>query len=149
MVANCALQASFVLEEYHWVSSIVDDSSDWLVCDVGGLVGCEPDGLFASILGYGPYFEYGWIVGAMDSQATGRIYLYGSGGDYSGGCVFVYVSSDGYNWVFVSDTYVVQGVHCWVDCGVSVGSFNYVLLTAEHPYCISCLEVDCVRVEPL
>jgi len=85
----------------------------------------------------------------MDSQAVGRIYLYGSGGDYSGGCVFVYMSFDGYDWVFISDSYVVQGVHCWVDCGVSVGSFNYVLLTAEHPYCISCIEVDCVRVEPL
>ena len=59
MVANCALQASFVLEEYHWVSIIIDNSSNWLVCDVGGLVGCKPDGLFASILGYEPYFEYG------------------------------------------------------------------------------------------
>jgi len=48
----------------------------------------------------------------MDSQAVGRIYLYGSGGDYSGGCVFVYVSFDGCDWVFVSDFYVVQGVHC-------------------------------------
>jgi len=60
----------------------------------------------------------------------------------------VYVSSNGYDWNFVSSPYVSSGSPYWIDCGTYQSSFNYILLTADDPSTIYTVNVDSVRVEP-
>ncbi len=143
MNSNHNLQAYFVsAPSYYFVSSI--DSYDGPVYSPENLVGWQNDGQFAAIEGYGPYYYYGWISGAMNAPATGHIYVYGGG--Y--GPLYVYVSSDGWNWNYVSAPYVTSGSPYWIDCGTYLSPFNYILLTAEDPYDFSYIEIDSVKVEP-
>jgi hypothetical protein len=104
-------------------------------------VGSKPDGLFATIWGYGPYQYYGWISGVMAEPAIGHIYVYGSGS----GPLYVYVSSNGYDWNYVSSPYVTSG---WIDCGSYLSPFNYILLTAEDPNSVYSIDLDAVCVYP-
>jgi len=143
MNSNHTLQAFFTYAPSHyWVSSIYDYGDP--VNNPNNLVGSQPYGQFAGIASLGPYEIYGWIIGTMNSQATGHIYVYGSGCGY----LSVYVSSNGYDWNFVSSPYVSSGSPYWINCGTYQSSFNYILLTAEDPSTIYSVDVDSVRVEP-
>jgi hypothetical protein len=126
----------------YWVSSIYD--ADGAVYNPENLVGSQPDGQFASVQGWGPYQYYGYIVGAMNEQATGHIYMYGGGN----GPLYVYVSSNGYNFDLVSTPYVNSGSPYWIDCGIYEGTFNYIAVTAEDPNYIYGIALDSVKVEP-
>jgi hypothetical protein len=108
------------------------------------LTGWENDGQFAVLEGWGPYEDYGWISGGMNAPAAGHIYIYGCG--Y--GPLYVYVSSDWWNWNHVNTIYVAQTSPHWIDCGTYLNPFNYILLTAEDPYDFSHIEIDSVKVEP-
>ena len=137
------LQAVFApAPSYYFVSSI--DSYGGPVYYPENLVGWQNDGLFAALEGWGPYYYYGWISGAMNTQAAGHIYVYGGG--Y--GHLYVYVSSDGWSWNYVSDQYVYQWSPYWIDCGTYLSPFNYIVFTVEDPYDYSYIELDSVRVEP-
>jgi hypothetical protein len=125
---------------YYGVSSI--DSYDGDVYNPDNLVGSHPDGLFATLCGYGPYQYYGWISGVMTEPATGHIYVYGSGN----GPLYVYVSSNGYDWNYVSSPYVTSSG--WIDCGSYLSPFNYILLTAEDPNYVYSIDLDVVGVYP-
>jgi hypothetical protein len=143
MNSNYNLQAYFaVAPSDYWVSSIYDYGG--AVYDPENLVGSEPDGHFAGLDGYGPYQYFGWIEAAMDSQATGHIYMYG----YGNGPLYVYVSSNGYNWNYVSSPYVSSGSPYWIDCGTYQNTFNYIAVTAEDPNYFYSIALDSVRVEP-
>jgi hypothetical protein len=141
------LEAAFTTRpEYDWVSSIDDYDSEF-VNTPENLVGWRPDGFFAGLAGFGPYQEYGWISAAMNEQTAGRIYLYGNA-CYCTGRVYVYVSTNGDDWNFVSSPYVSQGSPYWIDCGLYLSPFNYIMLTAEDPNTMYSVAVDSVRVEP-
>ena len=143
MSSNHNLEAYFVVQpSYRWVSSIYDYSG--AVYTPENLVGWRPDGQFATIEGYGPYQYYGWIIGAMNEQATGHIYMYG----YGYGPLYVYVSSNGYNFNLVSTPYVSSGSPYWIDCGSYLSPFDYIAVTAEDPYYFYSIALDSVRVEP-
>ena len=143
MNSNHNLQAYFaVAPSYSWVSSI--DSYDGAVYDPENLVGSQPDGQFATIEGYGPYQYFGWIIGAMNEQAAGHIYVYGAGD----GPLYVYASGDGYNFDLVSVPYVSSGSPYWIDCGSYLNPFNYIAVTAEDPNYFYSIALDSVRVDP-
>lgn len=146
MNSNHILQAVFTAApSYKFVTSINDYNE--YVNNPGNLVGWQPNGQSASLTGYGPYEYYGWISATLNAQATGHIYLYGSA-DYCDGHLYVYVSSNGYNWNFVSAPYVSSGSPYWIDCGLYLNSFNHIMLTAEDPNAVYSVAVDSVRVEP-
>ncbi len=143
------LQAVFYPEQQHYFAAgIYDYGQEWLVEDPENLAGWQNDEQFAGLEGFGPYEEYGWISAGMNKQAAGHIYVYGSA-VYSEGCVYVYVYSNGYSWDFVSSPYVSSGSPYWIDCGVCISSFNYIMVTAEDPNAIYSVALDSVRVEPL
>lgn len=143
MDAPHTLQAVFVpAPSYQFVSSI--SGYDGPVYSPNSLVGWQPDGQFAEIDGYGPYYYYGWISGAMNAQSAGHIYMYG----YGDGPLYVYVSSDGYNWNYVTSPYVNSGSPYWIDCGSYLSPFNYIAVTAEDPNYFYSIALDSVRVDP-
>ena len=137
------LQAVFYpVQPYSFVAGL--DSYDGPVYDPENLAGWQNDGQFATIAGYGPYQYYGYISGAMNEQTSGHIYMYG----YGNGPLYVYVSSNGYNWNLVSTPYVNSGSPYWIDCGIYLSPFNYIAVTAQDPNYIYSISLDSVRVEP-
>ncbi|MBN1357396.1 hypothetical protein JW988_01375 [Candidatus Bathyarchaeota archaeon] len=137
--SNMTITAYYDYQPYNWVESINDYGGS--VANPENLVGWNPDGQVTTLTGYGPYQYYGWIEAAMDSQATGHICVYGAG--Y--GSLYVYVSSNGYNWNYVSTTQVTQQTPYWVDCGIYTGTFNYIALTTESPSEFSVIDIDAVH----
>jgi hypothetical protein len=137
------LQAVFYPEQPHsFVAGI--DSYDGAVYDPENLAGWQNDGQFATIEGYGPYQYFGYIIGAMNEQAAGHIYMYG----YGNGPLYVYASSDGYNFDLVSVPYVSSGSPYWIDGGTYLSPFNYIAVTAEDPNSMYSIALDSVKVEP-
>ncbi|MBN1358677.1 hypothetical protein JW988_07905 [Candidatus Bathyarchaeota archaeon] len=106
---------------YKYVSSI--DDYEGAVGTPEDMVGWQPEGQYAVLCSYWPYGVYGWVSGELNAQASGHIYMYGYGVGY--GYLDVYVSSNGYNWYYVSSPYV-SGSPGWIDCGTYGGTFNYV-----------------------
>lgn len=143
MNSNHNLQAYFAPEpSYRYVSYI--SGYDGPVYAPENLVGTQPDGQFAEIDGYGPYYWYGRIIGAMNTQATGHIYMYG----YGEGPLYVYTSYDGYYFDLVSVPYVSSGSPYWIDCGSNPNPFNYIAVTAEDPNYFYWIALDSVQVQP-
>ena len=96
--------------------------------------------------GYGPYQYYGWIVAAMNSPATGHIYICGRA---QGGPGHLYVSVfNGYGWVQVSSPYVSSTSPYWIDCGTYAYPFNHIAVTVENPSEWPVIGLDAVKVEP-
>jgi hypothetical protein len=135
------LQAVFYPEQPNSFVAAVD-SYDGAAYDPENLAGWQNDGQFATIAGYGPYQYFGYIIGAMNEQAAGHIYLYG----YGNGPLYVYASSDGYNFDLVSVPYVSSGSPYWIDGGTYLSPFNYIAVTAEDPNSIYSISLDSVRV---
>ena len=130
---------------YNYVASI--HSYGGAVYNQANLVGWQSDSQFAHLEGYGYYGVTGWIAGTMDDQASGHIYV--KGRCVSGGAtdLYVYVSSNGYNWNSVSSPYVSSTSAYWIDCGTYGGTFNYIKVLVQ-PAGWGALELDSVRVEP-
>jgi hypothetical protein len=146
MSSNHTLQACFTPEpSYYWVSSIY--GYDGLVDHPEKLVGWRNDSEFTCLTGLGPTEYYGWINATMNAEAAAHIYVYGYA-DYEEGPVYVYVSSDGEEWDFVSAPEVTQSSPYWIDCGLCNNPFNYILLTTENPETVYTIALDSVRVEP-
>ena len=141
------LQAVFYPEQQHYFVAAID-SYGGPVDNPEKLAGWQNDGQFAALAGYGPYEYYGWIIGNMNTEATGHIYMYGYCTAGYAGHLFVYVSSDASNWNLVSTPYVSQTSPYWIDCGTYQGTFNYIAVTVEHPYEFTYIGIDSVRVEP-
>lgn len=91
-------------------------------------------------------FTIFWIEAAMDSQATGHIYMYGAAS--SAGHLYVYVSSNGVNWNYVNAPYVSSSSPYWIDCGTYQSTFNYIAVTVENPNEWATIGIDSIRVEP-
>ena len=127
---------------YKYVTSIYDAGG--AVYDPENLVGWQPNGQFATIEGYGPYQYYGYIIGAMNEQAIGHIYLYG----YGNGPLYVYASSNGYSFNLVSVPYVSSGSPYWIDGGTYLSPFNFIAVTAEDPNYFYSITLDSIKVEP-
>jgi hypothetical protein len=141
MSSNHTLQACFTPEPSHqWVSSIYGygdfyysyppETSFWLADNPEKLVGWRNDSEFTYLTGLGPTEYYGWINATMNTEAAGHIYLYGYA--YNGeGNIYVYVSSDGEEWDLVGCEEVTQYSPYWIDFGLYLSPFNYILLTTE------------------
>jgi len=106
------------------------------------LTGWQPDGQFAGLLSTDG--NYGWIIGAMNAQATGHIYLYGCCSAGGAGLLYVYVSSDGSNWNPVNAIYVSETSPYWIDCGTYAATFNYIGVGVQSPG--AAIEIDSVKV---
>jgi hypothetical protein len=130
---------------YNYVASI--HSYGGAVYNQANLVGWQSDSQFAHLEGLGYYGVTGWIAGTMDDQATGHIYV--KGRCVSGGAtdLYVYVSSNGYNWNYVSAPYVSSTSAYWIDCGTYGGTFSYIKVLVQ-PAGWGELELDSVRVDP-
>jgi len=150
MTSNHTLEACFVVAPpYYWVSSI--DSYNEYVSDPENIAGWRQDELYATLEDWGPGEQaYGQITGVMNGTASGHIYVYGSraGLWYEEGYLSIYVSANGYSWNHVSDTLVLDGDAYWIDCGVYLSTFNYILVSAEDPEDFATFELDSVRVYP-
>jgi hypothetical protein len=142
------LQAIFVPPpSYYFVSSIHDYGCDGFhagVSDPDSLIGISNDGQYATLYAEA-YYDEAWIIGNMNTQATGHIKLYGSG--YSNH-LRVYVSNDGSNYNLVSDQDVSQGSPDWIDVGSYSGNFNYIAVDVYADGIPSDIHVDSVRVDP-
>jgi hypothetical protein len=147
MTSNHTLEAYFVLPPYRCVRSIHDYGSSGFqagVSDPDTLIGISNDGQYATLYA-GAYYDEAWIIGNMNTQATGHIKLYCSG--YSSH-LRVYVSSDGSNYNLVSDQYVSQGSPGWIDCGLYSGTFSYIAVDVYADPPLLAIYVDSVRVDP-
>jgi hypothetical protein len=142
--SNMTITAHYDYQPYNWVESIYNYGG--AVDSPENLIGWNPDGQFTTLTGYGPYQYYGWIEAAMDSQATGHIYMYGYA--QIAGPFYVYVSSNGYSWTPVSSPYVSSSSPYWIDCGTYAGTFNYIAVTVENPSEWTSISLDAVKVVP-
>ncbi len=131
---------------YSYISSI--DSYNSYVSDPDNVVGSANNQQYATLFGTG---DYSSIVGVMNENASGHIYLKGCSSSYlwwSGSSLTVYVSQDGENWVHVNDTTVESLSPGWIDCGVYALPFSYIRIDATSAVgCHLCL--DSVRVYPV
>lgn len=146
MNAPHTVQAIFVPEPaYKFVNSITGYGGD--VVNPTGLVGWQNDEDFTAIYSwFGPYPVYGWISGALNAPAAGRIKVYG----YGDGPLYVYTSNDGYNWspFNIISVNIDQGSPSWIDCGIMNDPFNYIKFSAEDLSNYYSIGIDSVRVEP-
>jgi hypothetical protein len=140
-----SLQAFFTTAPSYWFVSSIDSYGGY-VYSPNSLAGYQPDGRFAQLQGYGQYQD-AWIVGVMNAQAAGRIYLYGFSSGYPSTHLYVYVSNGGI-WNYVSDQYLTPSSPQWIDCGTSLTPFSYILIGLADDQEYSYLELDAVRVEP-
>ena len=140
---NRNVQAVFVPTSYKYVDSIA--GYDGGVYNPTNFVGWQNDGQYTAMYGWYPY-DYTWISGELNQQATGRIFIYG----YADCDFNVYTSSDGSNWNFVSNAYNYdwQGPPSWIDCGVQSTSFRYIKIALESYDYSSTLHIDSIRVVP-
>jgi hypothetical protein len=142
------LQAVFYPEQQHYFVAAIDSYKDDLVYYPENLTGWQSDWQFAGLEGWGPYEYYGWIIGTMNKQATGHIYMYGACAQGYPGHLYVYVSNNGNNWYDVSAPYVSSTTPYWIDCGTYQSTFNYIKVTVENPSEFAVIGIDSVRVEP-
>jgi hypothetical protein len=117
------------------------------VYNPGGIVGSIPDNNMASIYGASAGGG-GNIVGRLDkavSAHTVHVFI----GAACATTVYVFVSSDNYNWNQISKQVVPYNQYMqWVNCGSYSGSFEYVAIAAirEGSYG-ACIDIDSVWVQ--
>jgi hypothetical protein len=121
--------------------------SPGMVLNEGGIVGSIPDDDMAIIYGAG-VGGGGNIVGRLDkavSAHTVHVFI----GPACATTVYVFVSSDNYNWNQISKQVVPFNQYMqWVNCGSYSGSFEYVAIAAicEGSYG-ACIYIDSVWVQ--
>jgi hypothetical protein len=117
-----------------------------------GLLGPHPDGNCALLLD-GYYNSGTRIVADMNTEATGEVYVYCYSEPGYMSDLYVYVSSDNYNWDQVGE-WIPAGIGQtspqWYDIGHYSGTFTYIAIcgyyyTGDGPVY---LYVDAVRVDP-
>jgi hypothetical protein len=120
----------------------------WVVNEEN-LEGGSNDGNYATLEAY-YYDSQAVIVGDMAKDtAHGDIYFYGqTNGYYSH--VYVYVSSNGYNWDGIFDDYVYASSPSWISVGSRASNFKYIAIAVYNGYWddYSFLSVDSVLVIP-
>jgi hypothetical protein len=113
-----------------------------------GIVGSSNDGNYAVIAG--PNFgDGGNIVGWMNAEAHGHIYLYGYSAPGYYTHLYVFVSYNNNNdWSQTSVQTVYPGSAQWIDCGSYYGgNFRYIAIAAIDDNGMSAnLYMDSVRV---
>jgi hypothetical protein len=118
------------------------------VFDPYGIEGSIPDGYMAGILGQATNAG-GNIVGRLDKSVSNHaVSLYVGAPWYTP--IYVYVSSDGYNWNEIAHQVVPYNQYMqWVNCGSYSGSFEYVAIAAraESGY-NAYIGIDSVWVQP-
>jgi hypothetical protein len=132
------------------VSSIASHSTYGYgsVNNPNGLIGNSNDGSYVQIYG-GNGGDGGNIVGVMNGQATGTIYIYGysASGYYTH--LYVYVSTNDNTWTRTSVQTVNPGSAGWINCGSYSGTFNYIAIAAIDDNGMSAnLLIDSVKVTP-
>ena len=122
-----------------WANGVVNNPT--------ALTGDSNDGNYAQIYG-GNYNDGGNIVGWMNAEAHGHIYLYGYSfsGYYTH--LYVYVSYNNYNdWTQTSVQTVYPSSAGWIDCGYYGGNFRYIAIAALDDNGMSAnLLIDSVQV---
>jgi hypothetical protein len=105
------------------------------------------DGLYTTLYG-GNRGDSGWIVGNMNTPATGHVYVYGysSAGYYTH--LIVSVSNDGYSWNTLSSQTINPTTNpYYIDCGSTTYAFNYIKFYAPDDTGMSArINLDAVHV---
>jgi rhodanese-related sulfurtransferase len=136
----------------YWVSSI--QAYSWYgsaACHVwnpDNLNGANSDGNYAQIYA-GNYGDQAMIVGYMNENAYGNIYLYGysASGYYSH--LYVYVSPNNSNWYQVTSTEIDPSSAYSINCGYYSSTFRYIAIVAYDDWGLSAnLFIDAVSVVP-
>jgi len=97
---------------------------------------------------YAPYkYDQAMIVGELNTQKSGRVYIYGYiGPGYLYTNLLVYTSSDGVNWNQLPYNYVYKSKLGYIDCG-KANNIKYVsIVLYNHNDCSSMVYVDAVYV---
>jgi hypothetical protein len=100
------------------------------VANPNSLIGSVNDGLYTTLYG-GNYGDGGWIIGNMNTAATGHVYVYGysSAGYYTH--LIVSVSYDGSSWTTISSQTINPTSSPYsIDCGSTAITFRYIKLNA-------------------
>jgi len=130
----------------YWVSSI-DPNFNERVTNPTYIVGNTNNGQYATIEAPS-YGQTGRVCGNMNTQASGRIYLYGYSQSGYSSHLYVYVSNDKQNWTNITyDKTISQSTPHWIDCGSS-NPFNYIIVLVYNSGQAARLHVDSVAVTP-
>jgi hypothetical protein len=149
MTSNHTLAAYFAdAPPYYWVKDIYDYNE--LVTYAENLAHWRQNDQYAYLIDYGQEEAYGEIIGVMNGTSSGHIYVYGSrdGTEEEYGDLSVYISNSTSTWTHVSDTTVYDGSPYWIDCGVYLGTFDFLKVIGEDPIDYATFELDSVRVYP-
>ncbi len=128
------------IEEWRYGYSIaaVDNPS--------GLTGVQDNGQFVH-LHAGDQYDYAWVTGEMNAEASGEVYLAGYSGSGYTSHIIVYVSEDYYNWEPICDGYILDTHLPYIHCGYSSG-FRYIGIAVEDTIGYSaCMWIDGVHVQ--
>jgi len=142
MLASHTVRAVFVQVPPAYISSVTGTFG--AVGYPTYLVGSQPNGQYAGIIGMGAYNVYGWIAGMLNQQTAGQIYVYGYGGS---GTLKVYTSTDGSSWTLRGSPTINQGSPGWIYCGTCSTQFRYIKLQTV-PSGYYTVYIDCVKVQP-
>ena len=114
-----------------------------------GLTGNSNDGSYVQLWG-GNYNDGGQIVGWMNQEAHGHIYLYGHSGDGYYTHLYVYVSYNNNNDWTQTSVQTVSGTNDrWIDCGSYSGNFRYIAIVGIDNNGMSAnIFLDSVKVQP-
>jgi hypothetical protein len=133
----------------YYVSSInsYGTSGAGSVSNPNNMIGSVNDGQYTTLYG-GNLGDGGWIIGNLNTAATGHVYIYGysNAGYYTH--LIVSVSSDGSSWVtLLNQTINPTASPYYIDCGLTVSTFNYIKLNAiDDNYYSAYLKVDSIHV---
>jgi hypothetical protein len=134
----------------YWVSNYVSSApyGDGYIITPENIVGSYIDEEYAEIHGGGSDDTGGVIIGAMNREASGQIYLYGSISSTEWTHIYVYVSYDGENdWVQTCDEIISDNSLHWIDGGYYGNNFRYIAIAAvTYDGAVADLIVDYVRV---
>lgn len=133
----------------YWVSSIVDYGSSGVYAGVNNpqnLLGSAYDDQVVGLYATGYYGDGAYVKGALNTAASGEIYLIGATSQGYTSRLCVSVSYDGTNWDSVCDQIITQTSPYPIYCGTHAGSFRYIAIGVFYTNSPAAIAIDTVRV---
>jgi hypothetical protein len=115
-----------------------------------GLIGSSNDGSYVQLWGGNPN-DGGQIVGSMNQEAHGHVYLYGHSGNGYYTHLYVWVSyNNNGDWGNPISVQTVSGTNDrWIDCNTPSGNFRYIAIVGIDDNGMSSnIFIDSVKVQP-
>jgi len=132
-----------------WMSSITFTGGygSYAVDNPGNILGCSRDGNYAHLHACN-YGDEAMIIGYMNADSQGHIYIYGYSGAGYYSDLYVYVSPDNSNWYYVNSLRITANSPYSIDVGTYSSNFRYIAICGYDSSCSVCLYLDAVSVIP-